>query len=428
MKMVAIHQMYSDDKASEEICQSRLDIGATGIGVRIHPVTMNLIAVFVLFGLCSSAIAKTYKIEGCANDENGKPVTAEVTITRQDRKGNYQVRTGKDGCYRYSGLPGGSYVVAAEPRGLPAPPPQTVLLSQNARVDFRIGLASPSPPPSPSPSSDQIVAVEDQIVAVDDGRFVFRSLRFVRDYLATQLAEHGLPSFVYLAGTVTNETSYPWEGVTFDLQWTDPGGGTGILGTVYCLSFPIGSECSLTLPGRTDPGMMIRSLPQKPYVARFSLTNGYYVPSYRFSLLKPKSSETLAFEDSSIAFAAQVVRQGIVVAIQNKTDQPIKIDWNQVSYIDQTGKANSVSHEGVKYVDAASAKPPSTIPPGARHEDTIVPAGNIQYTDGWKVSLLLPMGAQSRELVGKTISLFMPMEISGKVENYTFAIKIESVN
>ncbi len=38
------------------------------------------------------------------------------------------------------------------------------------------------------------------------------------------------------------------------------------------------------------------------------------------------------------------------------------------------------------------------------------------------------MGGQSRELVGKTISLFMPMEISGKVQNYTFGIKIESVN
>jgi hypothetical protein len=37
------------------------------------------------------------------------------------------------------------------------------------------------------------------------------------------------------------------------------------------------------------------------------------------------------------------------------------------------------------------------------------------------------MGAQSCELIGKTISLFMPMGISGKVENYTFGVKIESV-
>ena len=85
-----------------------------------------------------------------------------------------------------------------------------------------------------------------------------------------------------------------------------------------------------------------------------------------------------------------------------------------------------MSDEGVEYADAANAKPPTTIRPGARHEDTIVPTGNIRYADGWKISPLLPMGAASQELVGRTIALFIPMEISGKTENCTFRIKIES--
>jgi hypothetical protein len=264
-------------------------------------------------------------------------------------------------------------------------------------------------PPSPPP------VIPDQILAVDDGRFVFHSLQFVQEH-----------SIVYLAGTVKNETSHPWEGATFDLRWADSDGGTGTLGTVFCLTYPVGSECSLAISA-TSPGMMIALLPQKPYTARFFLRNGYYVPNYSFSLQKPKASDTLALEDSSITFAAQVARQGLAVAILNKTDQAIKIDWNQVSYIDETGKANGVSHQGVKYLDAANVKPPSIIPPGARYEDTIVPAGNIQYADGWRVSPLLPMGVQSRQLIGKIISLFIPMEISGNVENYSFGTKIESV-
>ena len=265
-------------------------------------------------------------------------------------------------------------------------------------------------PPSPTP------VIPDQILAVDDGRFVFRSLRFVQEY-----------STVFLAGTVTNDTSHDWEDVSFDLRWTDSVGGTGTLvGRVFCFSFPRRGECSLALGG--DPGIMILGLPQNPYTAQFFLKSGHYVPSYTFSLQKPKTSEALVFEDSKIAFIAQVSRQGIAVAILNKTDQPIKIDWNQVSYIDQTGKANGVTHEGVKYADATNAKPPTVIPPGARHEDMIVPAGSIRYANGWKVNPLLPMGAQSRELVGKTISLYVPMEISGRVENYSIGIRIESAN
>jgi hypothetical protein len=86
-----------------------------------------------------------------------------------------------------------------------------------------------------------------------------------------------------------------------------------------------------------------------------------------------------------------------------------------------------VTHEGVKYADAASTKPPTIIPPTARHEDTIIPVGDIKYSDGWRVESLLPVGTKGQDLIGQNISLFLPMEISGKIENYTFSIRIESV-
>ena len=184
-----------------------------------------------------------------------------------------------------------------------------------------------APPSSPSLAPD----VPDQIVLVDDGRSVFRSLRFVQGSFS-----------VFLAGTVTNETSHPWEQVVFDLRWTASDGETGRLGSVFCQSFPIGSECPLSL-GHGFPGMMIQA-PRKAYViSGFYLTNGHYVPNYSFSLQKPKSSEKLAFEDSTIVFVAQVFRQGIGVAILNKTDEPIKIDWNQVSFIGSAQECEQVS-------------------------------------------------------------------------------------
>jgi len=273
-------------------------------------------------------------------------------------------------------------------------------------------------PPQPLP-------VPDQIVAVSDGSFAFRSLRLVQEL-----------TLVYLAGTVKNETSHLWEDVVFEFRAIDADGGTERLGLVICPSFPAGGECSLALT--VGPGMLISMSPK--LVSAFSggagstvrmsffQARGYYVPNYSFSLQRPIRSDKLAFEDPTIAFAAQMVREGIRIALLNKTDQPIKIDWNSVSYVDQTGKANSVSHQGIKYTDAASQKPPTIIPPGARHEDTIIPATNIHFANEWKIDPILPMGALSGEVVGKTFSLFMPLDVGGRVQNYNFGFKIESAN
>ena len=263
------------------------------------------------------------------------------------------------------------------------------------------------------------VVMPDMFTAAEGGQFAFRSLHLVQQR-----------TLLYIAGTLTNETTHPWEDVSFDFQFTDSDGRTGSLGKVFCPIFPVHGECSLALD-RSMPGMMLtHAVPQNLRTVGFVLTTGRYLPHYTFSLQKPRWSEALAFEDASIAFFAQVTRDGVEVAIVNRTDQPIKIDWNQVSYVDHTGRASAVSHAGVKYLDAAGPKAPTVIPPAARHEDLIVPSVSIRYSErkGWIVDPLLPMGESSRDIVGSVISLFMPMEIAGKIENYTFAIKIESVD
>jgi hypothetical protein len=250
---------------------------------------------------------------------------------------------------------------------------------------------------------------------VDDGRFVFRSLQGVRQYY-TQ----------YLSGTVTNETSHTWEYVTFELTWTDTNSATGTMGAVICDTMPKGSSCSLGSPGM----MLYSSTPKNISHSEFHLASGIYVPEYTFKLLKPQDSEHGEFEDSNILFVGRVLGDGIAIAVLNKSNDPIKIDWNQVSYIDEAGKANGVTHVGVKYAEASNTKAPTIIPPGARHEDTVVSVGKILYseTSGWHVSSILPMGAESRNVVGKTIALFLPMEISGKAQNYNVVFQIVSVN
>jgi hypothetical protein len=63
------------------------------------------------------------------------------------------------------------------------------------------------------------------------------------------------------------------------------------------------------------------------------------VPKYTFSLQKPLVSDRLRLEDLRVTVVIGVAQEGLAIVILNKTEQPIKIDWNQVSYVDQGGKA-----------------------------------------------------------------------------------------
>ncbi len=148
---------------------------------------------------------------------------------------------------------------------------------------------------------------------------------------------------------------------------------------------------------------------------------------YSFALVKPAESPALAFEDENLKIAFAVSRKAIGFSLTNKTDVPLKIDWNQLSYVDADGKSHTVFHKGVAYKDREAALPPSVIPPTATLEDMVLPSDYSQWNDvggGFHTSDLLPQAANASAYVGKTLSVFMPVELNNAVKNYLFSFKI----
>ena len=160
----------------------------------------------------------------------------------------------------------------------------------------------------------------------------------------------------------------------------------------------------------------------------FKYGYGDYPVKYKLAFLKPVASDSLTFSDDAIAVVFVPSKTALNFALQNKSDGPIKIDWNLISFVSPDGTAQNVIHNGVKLSDRTAPKAPSMIPPRARIEDSIIPVENIELVETeWITHQLLPSGPASLNASGMEFSVFMPLDIGGTTKNYNFVFKIVSV-
>jgi len=113
---------------------------------------------------------------------------------------------------------------------------------------------------------------------------------------------------------------------------------------------------------------------------------------------------------STLTFSLQ--KTEIDFVLQNKSDDPIKLDWNLVSFIQSWGTSQAVIHKGIKLADKQAPKAPSVVPPKAKIEDIVVPVENVEFANGeWRTQDLLLDGPASLKMVGQEFSIFMPLDL-----------------
>lgn len=139
---------------------------------------------------------------------------------------------------------------------------------------------------------------------------------------------------------------------------------------------------------------------------------------YSFKMIKPKLSPDLVYEDAFIKIRF-IIWNKLAFKLENKTDNPIEIEWAKTSYIDTASGAHSVIHEGVRFIERDRALPPTVIPPSANITDVAHPSDYISYESGggWQMKDLFNIFADEE---GKPFGLFLPLKINGIVKNYSF--------
>jgi len=154
----------------------------------------------------------------------------------------------------------------------------------------------------------------------------------------------------------------------------------------------------------------------------------HYDLLYIFALAKPKESDSLVFEDDSIRIAFTVIETQIQFSLQNKTQSPIEISWDQAAFIDFSGVSHRVIHTGTKLNDRDKPQAPTTIPPTARIEDIVCPADYAEWSvvlGEWLQKRVLPRAEIAYK--GHTFSAFMPLIVDGALKSYLFTVKVADV-
>ena len=145
------------------------------------------------------------------------------------------------------------------------------------------------------------------------------------------------------------------------------------------------------------------------------------------------------YEDDYIDIVWYVSSKQFNFTLKNKSGHTLKINWDDVSYIDTKGQVGRVMHSGVKYAERNSSQPATTVPKGASISDILLPTDNVYYVSGqyggWRESYLIPcvyktpeaFNAEASGYVGKTMTVMMPIMIENVQNDYTFTFNIDKL-
>lgn len=146
------------------------------------------------------------------------------------------------------------------------------------------------------------------------------------------------------------------------------------------------------------------------------------------------------YEDDYIYITWFVDYRQFNFTLRNKSNHTIKINWDDISYVDYNGQTGRVMHSGVKYTDKNNSQPSSMIPKGASLSDILLPTENVYWVSGqyggWREKSLIPslfnkdvdIATAAGAYVGKSMTILMPIYIENVQNDYVFTFNIDSYN
>ena len=149
---------------------------------------------------------------------------------------------------------------------------------------------------------------------------------------------------------------------------------------------------------------------------------------------------TLVYDDNMIHIEWNKGVKSMEFALDNKTDQNMKILWDESAYVDVDGVNHRLMHSGVKFTDRNSSQPPSVIVRKGKFKDALVPSDNVEWLKdslSWYEKPLFPSWQEGgtiesfqksvAPLVGKTFQILLALEIEGTTNDYIFTFRIDQV-
>jgi hypothetical protein len=147
----------------------------------------------------------------------------------------------------------------------------------------------------------------------------------------------------------------------------------------------------------------------------------------KITILAEENETKNSYEDDFIKIIWLPALTEFSFTLENKSDNSIKIIWDEAVYIDEDNSSLKVMHSGVKYIDGEKAQPLTVIAKKTKINDLVTPVDNIYYSNpskyfsgGWRK---LPLFSVQKS-AGKTVKILLPIQIQETINEYIFSFKI----
>lgn len=158
---------------------------------------------------------------------------------------------------------------------------------------------------------------------------------------------------------------------------------------------------------------------------------------------------TYTFEDGMIKILWLPSITMLEFLLENKTNSPMKIIWNEAVYVCEKGDSHKIIHAGVKYSQRNRHQIPSAIEQKSTLKDFVYPVDYMSFADEawiekplwsgrWERKPLLPSSQRggdpqeflnsAKNYIGKTIQVLLPIRVEDVTYDYTFIFKVSNVN
>lgn len=153
-----------------------------------------------------------------------------------------------------------------------------------------------------------------------------------------------------------------------------------------------------------------------------------------------ETDSSYVFEDGFVKATWIPLGSIFFVRMENKTDNSIRIDWNQSAFVGPDGSSETLVHGEMKRYQIGQEVAPTVIPADGRVESLVGPEGGFgdngplprrRQVQGGGSDGSDP-GANFRQevsdLEGKTVQVLMPLQIEDELNEYTFTFRVNGVS
>ena len=174
----------------------------------------------------------------------------------------------------------------------------------------------------------------------------------------------------------------------------------------------------------------------------------------QISSLPDSSKYNFSFEDSLVKISWSANSKEINLLIKNKTNNTVKIPWDEAAFVDKDGFSHRVIHSSIDYLDKEKPQPPSVIVRNGLLEDSIIPTDYLKWIEiggehplsYWNLESFFPDNINSKDSklddhsvlvifvsavklnIGKEFQILLPLQCNDNTYEYIFIFKIDSVN